>query len=441
MPPAFSLTPDNHSYSSETNILTPPLSSHGSERPPYKPLDSDHVSLSMKSTSMKGTRRHQRRWTVPSKASTTRLLCSERPSATLTRSGEATATDTPAMIVLRRASVRKQSLEPAKDSQSEITFFPRPQVTKTSTSLFGFLRLGATQLDGDQSHKNSVDTSAATLLCRPSTSPSPPRKPSMIGNVPLPCASEVAQPAFTALVMDSVGIMHPMQHPRPTLDVPQTTVARRSSTTITTGNSVHEIIWDENVTSSSGSNTASQASRRSTGKSVGNSGDRRYSMAVEKLDLQLKRDTEARRESDTSARSPTHSHGSPSLRDQKSFSHLVDFQFGTATQMPTKPHSLHSTAPAASRLRRASTLHDEEQHVGPMTTKEDDDEPVGHIDCFPPLRSRAGSSAAQERHKSTAMGSGGHVVPDQRKPSMGSALGQSSHVRRRSAAVGSRHAR
>ena len=434
MPPAFSLTFDNHSFSSDTNLLTPPLSSHGSDRPPFKPLHSDHVSLSMK-RSAKNSKHHRRRlnracvssgelndtyrsssttsskswpditryfellspsttahikrqwplfsaqdssashtpstvsttkrtrlphrrrrWTVPSKAGPTRFLCDNKPSATLARTGEATATETPAMIVLRRASIRKSNGESARDSQSEITFFPRPQVTKTSTSLFGFLRIR--QLDGDQSqsHKNSVDISA-TLLRRPSISPSPPRKPSIVGNVPLPCVSEVAQPAFTALVMDSVGIMHPLQHRRPALDIPETTVARRSSTTITTGNNVHEVIWDENVTSSSGSNTASQSSRRSTGKSVGSHGDRRHSTAVETLELQLKRDTKARRESDAST---------------------------------------HSTS----------------------------------------LRSRSASGAAQERrHKSVAAASHSSYVPDQRKFSTGSALGTSSHVRRRSAAA------
>jgi hypothetical protein len=361
-----------------------------------------------------------RRWTVPTKARPTNLVCFEnhmRPPATLNRASDEVSTVTPAMIVLRRATTRKQ--QAPSTAQTNITFFPPPKFARTPPPLLSFLRMASPQ---NQERINCLNTKASMerSRCR-SLVPSPPRRPSVEKECARPCCSVTAEPAVTdVMVYSALDHNAAQQFDRPG--------RRKFSTKIISQSSVHEIIWDENVTSGESNSSSSNISRQPTRnkKCTMSSRSRKQSFAVEKLETQLRRDSSGPRGSFPGNPSELH------RTHQKSFQSLLNFKFGEGKArtgdlkgLPRSHASLSSAAPR---------LNNELSYESSRKTQGEHADVCNDIEFFPPLRCRP---SPRSREESVILEQGPQPegkAHSSRKSSMGRDLGQTRRMRRKSAA-------
>jgi hypothetical protein len=490
----------------DSSLLTPPLSLNDDEHPPFKPLDSDNVSLSMKKSGRSAKQRRQlnlacassgdvneeqkkpthaehnlshkslpdlkkytrplthpvlsepknhawinqklqqlssergrrssnslsfdsrqrpglarrpRRWTVPSKSLPTHLVCftNHMHAATLNKSSDEPSTATPAMIGLRRATTKREG--PPSIAQTNITFFPPPKFSRTSTTLLSFLRIASQQ---SQERINCLNTNASMARSSDqSLVPSPPRRPSVTKESTRPWCSVTAEPAVTDVMVYSAREHDPTQQ----FDGPR---YRRFSTKIVSPSSVHEIIWDENVTSGESSSTSSNISRNPTTseKRTISSQSTKQSMAVEKLETQLRRDSSDPRRALPENPSELHRTLPTSLQS------LLNFKFveakartGNLTGLPRSRASPSYTAPR---------VNDEPSHTPRRKTQEEHADVCNDVESFPPLRCRT-LPIPPERPAILEKGpQPDNPIYSNRASPMGSCIGQSRHMRRKSIA-------
>lgn len=311
-------------------LLSPPASHHSLEDVPFKPKESDHTSLNMKRRKKYGLgvsreqrprafhysqqdihgksqirqkkptrsfrrtslprsislpllqprfthgtiellsnvnlQQRHRRWTVPTKAASTRGLAPIIPLEQRDdkrHPSDESLLQSPAMITLRRAttsnSLRRMSL----------TSFPPPKFGRISS---GFL----SSLLNSITYKEQGSSNLQPPFYLASAAPLPPRSASISSNEAQPCISTAAPVVCTELIMmESQG---PNSNPGHSLYP-----VRRCSTRFVSDNSVYEILWDEDSSStSSEALTVPKIARHSSSMS-------RRSSAVDGLQFQLSR--------------------------------------------------------------------------------------------------------------------------------------------------------
>ncbi|RMZ74910.1 hypothetical protein DV737_g5619, partial [Chaetothyriales sp. CBS 132003] len=218
------------------------------------------------------------RWTLSSKAACTQRRAATAISAVYksasTVAPDATGLLSPAMIVLRRASMARGS----RPKKMSLTVFPEPKFERGRTRvLTSFLRTitGATDEDKEAPWPRADDRCAS--LASPGGHGA---QLSRRGRVKTVCTRVTdVQPTMVSPTGPPVG---------------GETTSRRCSTTYITGDQVFEVVWDENVashtsTSSSEIETVSRTSSK-----------RRHSIAMESLETRLnKADAQSRRQSQT----------------------------------------------------------------------------------------------------------------------------------------------
>ena len=298
----------------DTCLLTPPLSFRSYEDIPFKPEDTDNVSLSMR----KHSRHHRRvrvscadlrtstvgqevplqtskslpnlrlapslpslqpatfrtrassaprygrsrRWTLSSKSASTRCLSTavhgkgKRPRRTIPQKR-----DSPAMITLRRATATRP---PSR--RISFTSFPPPSFSRSGSS---FLSSWLSSL------VSNVDYCGNPIV---NLDYNKPRRKSRAASVDsdtvLPSTSLAAAPVQTEVAVRSSLSL-------PGKPIETNVPTRRCSTKYFSGNSIYEIIWDENVISTTSDD-------RSPERSITPATDaRRQSVAMDKLETQL----------------------------------------------------------------------------------------------------------------------------------------------------------
>jgi hypothetical protein len=283
-------------------------------------------------------------------------------------------------------------------------------------------------------------------------------------------ANTVAAPAFTQVEFLPRSHAHAAQQELLALS------ARRCSTTIISGSSVHEIIWDESLTSSSEGSTGAEVSRqtsRTAKKSENHHHNRRQSVLVQKLEAQLRHNDHRKASLDSQSSDEFQVSVSKRGRRKSRLQKLTGWNLrnrGEADQLfqPSSPMDLKSdfSHDLSGFVTGLFATHRDDEEVSPT------DEPVRF---FPPLEETAGNSQifSVSRERSTRP-EAKHIVIDQpmspfhiadpcssksipndkgkgkarsnsahfsesREPSfshhimtMGGALGRSSHMRRRS---------
>jgi hypothetical protein len=203
---------------------------------------------------------------------------------------------------------------------------------------------------------------------------------------------------------------------------------RRFSTKIVSPSSVHEIIWDESVTSGDSNSTSSNISRNPTTneKHTMSSQSRKQSMAVEKLETQLRRDSSDPRR--VLPKNPSELHWT----NQTSLQSLLDFKFGEAKArtgnligLPRSRASLSHTTPRA---------NDGPSYTPRRKTQEEYAGVCNDIESFPPLRCRLSLRLPEQPALIEQGPRSDNMIYFNRTSPMGSGIAQSRHMRRKSAA-------
>lgn len=378
---------------------------------------------------------HPRRWTISGKAAPTHVLTSMSPSALLPEqdrpsddgedAGDTAIVETPAMITLQRAASsksRRTSLRP-----EAYTSFPTPTFRKTRsgfvTNLFG---------DGWRRSDNTLVCTSVESVSVISQSHCPPPRSARAsvdqGNV-RPSQSTVAHPVCTDVAFDPF-IQTQMATPQPAIR------ARRCSTKYVSGGSTVEIIWDENVSTSSSSGsrrTSAEQTRRISMRDNEVVLTRRPSVAVDKLETQLSKGIQQCRR--ISSASKSRGAGKNATRRDtyhNSFHNMLNFQEAGDAEEPDR--SMRSRASTTSKQKCPSP--EIEVH---LTTVTGDATSTQHMGFFPPLSPNATNSQAQNDpllvnpwRTSWEIGNDTVTPLPARHQRKGSMIGQSTGVRKKS---------
>ena len=381
----------------------------------------------------------RRRWTLPSKAASTTFLANGMSTASVqaqikdrklaTKVGES-----PAMITLRRAT--NSISAPRKMS---LTFFPEPTFQRSKT---GFLSSFLNTLT--RTETQSGTSFAETYQPTPRRSS---RSASLDNGKAQPSTSESAPPVCTRVA----GLEPRWSMPgKDGSDFPP----RRCSTRFISAGAVYEVIWDENNSSNSSESLPAQHEPESELPACG----RRRSVAVENLESQLvKAKAQSRRQSlaaayTQSSRSTSNASDDPLL---PSISNIGVNRRGSVGEIL----AFHMGQPVQdfffSHLQRRSRSKSMMQPVfGSPTIATVDEEASGleetqrssAVEFFPPLRNGATTSTSKpttdpavnalaskqtSSRGSTPPGPLHQHVPNQ-TVGVGSMIGVSSHMRRRS---------
>jgi hypothetical protein len=353
----------------------------------------------------------RRRWTLPSKAGSTRCLAHTVSMASVSayrrKKVAAKETESPAMITLRRATNSQSS------RKMSLTFFPEPKFERSRTGfLTAFLSSITSSEDVVAADDPQLYLQDARRSSRSSASvESGKAQPSGSGSAPTVC-TEVS------------GMEPRLSIPGQSSTDPE---LRRCSTKFITAESIYEVIWDEHANSS----TASDSSHSPPEP---NSEARRRSVAVEQLQTQLsKAVARSRRESLASQ---------PSRSRRQSLADLFSFKFSRNSndgRLQNFPRSKSST-----NAKLNAPVH-------PMinVVLEGVSSSSCLIEFFPPLRSRAtmGASKCCSKYSvdRTALNppSTSSVIPpkepapcnDSQAGGLGSMVGVSTHMRRGTQAI------
>lgn len=400
-------------------LLTPPLSPASSEDIPYKPGDDDVTSLSMKkrhkqpqsrerrrlnracasSTELRASAVDQdafpirkpshfsslpqltvqqsspmlkpttsqaqgidhrdsrkRRWTLPSKAASTqgqadKISVVKKPNTTSNAAGDS---QSPAMITLRRASTSR----PKKSRKMSLTFFPPPKFERSRS---GLLTAFLDTLTGREEPERAPTWTEQFFA--------QDRRVSVVSvktGVPEVARKASAQPLLTKVSGMPPSLLQPVQT---ICDAP----VRRCSTKYISSGSVYEVIWDENISSSS--------SELTPPSSVADG--RRRSIAMDKLETQLFRAVaQSRRESAAAVDQTQH---------RQSRASSLSSMLSTRLTWSTEPGSVSFPVSATAGSRPAlavPTLSESRLASQPASNEAD-------LEFFPPLRSRATTGASQ----------------------------------------------
>lgn len=336
---------------------------------------------------------HPRRWTMPGKAAPTRVLTSIPPSGKLTEHGEtqvddeggssqgAVSVETPAMITLQRAAScrpHRTSLRP-----EAYTSFPTPTFSGTrsglATTFFG---------DGWQRSDNICIRASVKSMSIASHNHSPPphsdRASVDHGNV-RPSYSTTAGLVRTDVLLDPVIQGH-------TDDIQPASRVRRCSTKYVSGASVYEVIWDENVSTSSSSTSHTISEEHTKQLSMQNNGifqERRQSVAMDKLEKQLTKGIQQSRKTPSSSKDHGIVKEAPALRRStggNAFYNRLNLQqvgYDAEEELRSLPRSRASTT-SKQKLKGP----DMEVHLLTITG---DEPPMRYTDLFPPLSSDCAS--------------------------------------------------
>lgn len=468
--PYTSVIPMGDASSINSSLLTPPLTPRSEHDVPYRPTETDQISLSMKkrkratkgknkkepkdtqkwslrSTGANDTQTDKsgalfsdesnrrkslsvhtgaangsswedthndvkklRRWTLPSKSGPTSVFTPLRSTvkqATLT-----TRPESPAMITLQRATTNRSP------KRVEMTFFPEPKFGNERSGLLSYI----------------VSTFSRSEMSRPADQSGTRRPSTTIKSArSASVGSDGAHPTLTfpaATVCTETFVESSLAMPGAfTADASP----RRCSTKYTTRDSCFEIIWDENDNSSS----TQDSSRPSL------TSDRRPSLAATKLEAQLAQNLQSIRR--FSAQS-----GSSSSTDSQD-------SVGNFLERVITPEKLNSLFP---KLLRDTALRNLPRSRGGGHGREDicniatldssclvtkDDSGRRHAksgDLFPPLQKSRSSNSDDDWRKPASMSqsdsqafrrASASLAPSQ-GGHLGSMIGSSSHTRRRSSA-------
>ena len=363
----------------------------------------------------------RRRWTLPSKASSTTYLA---PTALtvpiLSKAKEkkhaTKESDSPAMITLRRATTAKTS-----PRQMSLTFFPEPTFQRSRS---GFLSsfLGTITRSEAKSNIDIVDIYQQENSTRRSS-----RSASVDSGKAQPSSSERAPTVCTEIT----GVEPRLSFPGQASSDP---AFRRCSTRFISAGSVYEVIWDENGSSTSSDTPPPQPI----------TSQRRRSVAVEQLQSQLyKAEAQSRRESlaaQPSLNTPSSMPERPDQSREPSFGQLFAYKL---SQSASDSFIHHLPRAQASRGTSLGNL------VVPEEESEDG-QPARTVEFFPPLRSRATTDASKTSPGHTVDASSSdppsahRTTPARQSPprtssqagGLGSMVGVSTHMRRTSAAPG-----
>lgn len=224
--------------------------------------ESSSTALPVLTPLTRGKAQIERRWTLPTKSIPIQGLQNTgavNTNVNDTSRQESSRTKSPAMITLRRATARNT----VKDES--LTFFPPPQITHPRSSLLSFF-LRMMENGTKDCAANSTPQSAFWKLQKADLMSSTPKhNPSATSDIAFPVRTEITdiQPSLSQASQ-----------------VVQAPFLRRCSTRYLSGDSVYEILWDDNVSS-----TDSEAVSSATGPTP----CRRDSVAVQKLEEQLEK--------------------------------------------------------------------------------------------------------------------------------------------------------
>ena len=331
---------------------------------------------------------HRRRWTIPGKARPTRVLTSMSPSAVLPKQhdspleGEPSndrikSIETPAIITLQRAASsqsRRTSLRPGA-----YTSFPTPTFSKTKSGFVNtFWGDGWQRLDTTITCASIRSASIAVHHDRP---PSSSGRASVDQDNVRPSQSTTASPVCTDVVLTPY-----IQEE--TIETQPAFRARRCSTKYVSGSSTYEIIWDENVSTSSSSGsrrTSTEQGRRISMRDNETEPNRRFSVAIDKLEMQLSRGFEQCIKKSSASRGlgagRSTSATCPST-NRMSFHNVLSLQQAESDAVEESQGFAHSRASTTSKPKLSG--HDMEVD---LTTVTDDETSTRHMDFFPPLSS------------------------------------------------------
>ena len=278
--------------------------------------------------------------------------------------------DTPAMITLRRAS-RKYSL-----GQYESERKARSSLARRASDVGSMLYRRFSNLEGKQEARGVPHEVAFSKARRPSTMSAAEvsrRRVSLEKDQILPICDPVALIASTEISVFPVLAREGASNPRDDY-------MRRTSTKIISGNSIHEIIWeDQDGSSGHGSDTWAFQTPRSIISASEVMPSRRSSAVVERLQAQLQQFDEHRKVIDL----PTFSKAY--LRDGEANSRplrkLFSWKWGHQNRARTS-----STASTDANVERG---HHSAQQLA--TSNDDLAAHIDHVDFFPPLPSRKNS--------------------------------------------------
>lgn len=304
------------------------------------------------------TSSYQRRWTLPSKAASTRGLAA-KVSVFKQRGGhrQDLRKQSPAMITLRRAT-------DGLDRGTSITFFPPPNFTGSRPSLMSYF-LGAVA-GNDQAKYFQNESDYTCGLRDKSINPTS----SLSNKSRYGAEVSAVQPTITEVGMDSTLL--------PFTDDYNPSCLRRCSTRYITEGSIYEVIWDENDTPSVSSSSTPRQSQHSY---IPN---RRQSAAVIQLETQLfKSAAQSRRTSAVFEYEPAASGLNSSRR--KSFQSMLNSSFSrliNESALRNLPRSRAAKAP-----KRSIPAVPEENAAYAAVDGYDSSIVHGKVDFFPPLKS------------------------------------------------------
>lgn len=354
----------------------------------------------------------QRRWTLASKSQATRGFTPLR--STVKQTTVTDHVDSPAVITLRRATTKTT---PRVD---ELTFFPEPTFSHEKTGLLSYLvstfsLVGASTDVRTTTFTTSNTTSRSTLLDSNGVHPT------------------ITNPAATVCTETTVGARLTM----PGNDVTFQQM-RRCSTKFTSGSTSYEVIWDENDSASTG-----DQSRQSTVER------RRSSLAVTSLEAQLARSTPS------TPRAVKVNSGS-SGRASRSSVNMFQEQILTPAKLDQiiLPRLQHKTGlrdlprSRGGRRKKSSTICsitvDDPLHQT-LSANGERRPSTFAMEFFPPLASRRESSSYgqyPERLRNSSSDitkecAPGDSILAQFRPRLGSLIGSSGHMRKKSSAMDS----
>lgn len=479
-PPAVSVRPTGGGTSIKSTLLTPPITPLSADDVPYRAATDDNVSLNMRKgkrtcaktkskeqqkrpqqarasssevptldtmgridkvrshslgliarpdsgsvspgsvkagtpPSEDGTGNRSRRWTLSSKSAATRGFTPLK--STVKQATLSDRVESPAMITLRRATTNKSP------KRNELTFFPEPKFGNESNGLLSYLVSTFTM--------SNLSDMAAPLFADAKSS----RNSSVGSGAAHPVSTYPAATVCTETTVESSFINPGYRPVKPS--------SRRCSARYISGETNYEVIWDDNDSLTS--------TQDSSGPSVP---DRRMSMAVVKLESQLARsDTSSRRPSDKSMGSSTRA--SLSSAKQKYAQALTPDKLEQLF-----PRLLHKAG--MGDLPRSRTGRKRRSTVCSITVDEPEQQTLAGnggrkastftIDFFPPLSNTTSRRTSAAMSPSRLPGAASPCTtrvshsgkdadttlsasPPKRRPGLGSMVGSSSHIRRRSSAM------
>ena len=415
-----------HSYS----LLTPPRSPTSSEDIPFKPNDGDHTSLTMKSRHCGKYQRQQRRlrnracqsshdlrltlpreevavhhldhrksfptlkqvrlqpppktqpaskrnslglpersrrWTLPSKAPPAQSVASvttvETKPAEQKRC-EPTKNLSPAMITLRRATTTRN-----ESRKMSLTFFPEPKLERSRSGLLSSFLNTLTSVGNRPDSNDDADLAGNASSRRSSRTASIEKDKSQ----PTSCERAPTICTQVAGVVPSISVPGQKKSISP---------PRRCSTKFVSGGSVFEVIWDEDMSSTT-SDSSSQP-----GVSPGG---RRKSVAVDMLESQLLQARVQSHRASKALQAQINGLGSQGSRKSSDGS-LRSLFIGKISDLFTE--AARSKSWHTSRSRSASGVSAKLEDV--PCTQYDVSAETDQVDFCPPLKSGASASASKK---------------------------------------------